>query len=295
MNIKKILIATDFSPAAHSAALYGIHLAKEMKADAILFSACSAELPAANRNVKVCHLALMEETKKKLADEADGLIKGHDLQLEIACKEGSPHEAILAIAKEKEVDLIIVGMKGSSKDSRKMFDSTTSGLVNSLLIPTILVPDGNRFTTPKNILFASDVFLDTAISSIDQVQWLTEFFASKLFVVRVVKDSYEELRENVNTPQNLRRELKTLNTSFSFPVNENVTDGFNEFVSEQKVDLIIMMPRKNEWLESLFIKSKTKDMVFHWHIPVLILPDTKITNTTTAETMDRYNYKIDRS
>jgi hypothetical protein len=99
----------------------------------------------------------------------------------------------------------------------------------------------------------------------------------------------------VNTSQNLRRELKTLNTSFSFPVNKNVTDGLNEFVSEQKVDLIIMMPRKDDWLESLFVKSKTKDMVFHWHVPVLILSDTKITNTDAVQTMDNYSQKIDRS
>jgi len=295
MNVNTILIATDFSPAAHSASLYGIQLAKAMKAHAILFSACHVEHTSPVSNPKVNHLALMEKTKKKLADEADDLIKGHELQLEIVCKEGSPHEAILAMAKEKGVALIVVGMKSSGKDSKKMFNSTTSGLMNSLGIPTLLVPDGNSFTIPKNILFASDVFLDTAISSIDQVQWLTQFFASKLFVVRVVKDSYEEVRENVNTPHNLRRELKTLNTSFSFPVNKNNTDGLNEFVSGQKVDLIIMKPRKDEWLESLFVKTKTKDMVFHWHVPVLILSDTKITNTDAVQTMDNYSHKIDRS
>jgi nucleotide-binding universal stress UspA family protein len=290
MNVQKILIATDFSPAAHSATLYGMQLAKAMKADAILFSACSVEHPSATRDVKVCHLALMEETKKKLADEADGIVKGYDMQLEIVCREGSPHEAILAIAKEKAVDLIIVGMKGRGKDVKKLFDSITSSLVNNLLIPIIFVPEGNSFAAPKNILYASDVFLDTTISSIDQLKWLTDFFGSKLFVVRVVKDSYEEVRENVNTPQNLRRELKTLNTSFSFPINKNVTDGLNEFVSEQKVDLIIIMPRKDEWLESLFVKSKTKDMVFHWHVPVLMLADTTIANTDAVQTMDNESY-----
>jgi len=289
MNIKKILIATDFSPAAHHATLYGMQLAKAMKADAILFAACSVEHPPASRSQKVCHLALMEETKKKLADEADGIIKGYDMQLEIVCREGSPQEAIPAIAKEKAVDLVIVGTKGGSKDVKKLFGSTASSLVNSLLIPTILVPGGNSFTTPKNILYASDVFFDTAISSIDQVKWLTDVFGSKLFVVRVVKDSYEEVREHVNTPQNLRRELKTLNTSFSFPVNKNVADGLHEFASEQKVDLVIMMPRNHEWQGSLFVKSKTKDVVFPWHVPILILPNLTINDTNAVITMDNYS------
>ena len=59
MNIKKILIATDFSPAAHHATVYGMQLAKAMKADAILFAACSVEHPPASRSQKGCHLALM--------------------------------------------------------------------------------------------------------------------------------------------------------------------------------------------------------------------------------------------
>jgi len=152
MNIKKILIATDFSPAAHHATLYGMQLAKAMKADAILFSACYVEPPSATKNAKVCHLALLEDTKKKLADEADGIMKGYDMQLEIVCREGSPSRVILDVAKEKAADLIIVGIKGSGKDVKKLSDSTTGSLVNSLLIPTILVPEGNSFTTPKTIL-----------------------------------------------------------------------------------------------------------------------------------------------
>jgi hypothetical protein len=50
------------------------------------------------------------------------------------------------------------------------------------------------------------------------------------------------------------------------------------------------MPRKDEWLESLFVKSKTKDMVFHWHVPVLMLADTTITNTDAVQTMDNESY-----
>jgi len=290
MNKKKILIATDFSPGAHNATLYGMQLAKAMRADAILFSACYLEPPSGARNVKVWHIALMEETKKKLADEADALVKEHDIQLEIDCREGPPHEAILAIAKEKSVDLVVVGMKDSGKDVKQLFGSTTTSLVNNLLTPTITVPPGTSFTTPENILYASDVFLDTSISPIDQVKWLTDFFESKLFVIRVVRDSYEEGRENVNTSLNLGAGLQTLNTSFSFPVDKNVTNGSTESVREQIVDLVIMMPRNEEWLGRLFVKSDKKDMMFHSHVPILMLPDTTISKRDAVQTTDNDGY-----
>jgi nucleotide-binding universal stress UspA family protein len=290
--MKKILIATDFSPAAHSAALYGMQLATAMKAEVILFSAYQVAHPFAALNVQVSSFAIMEETKKKLADEADSLVKGGDAQTEIICEEGSPAETILAIAKEKDVDLIIIGMKGSGRSLKNMFGSTATSLVNSLTIPAIVVPEEANFSVPKNILYASDVFMDTTITAIDGVKWLTDLFKSKLFVVRVVRDSYEEVRETVNTPQNLRKELKAMKTKFNFPVNGNTTDGLNDFISEQAVDLIVMLPRKHEWIERLFVKSETKNIIFHSHMPLLMLPDTAVAaiEMTPLEIGEKYGY-----
>jgi nucleotide-binding universal stress UspA family protein len=290
--MKKILIATDFSPAARSAAMYGIQLATAMKADVILFSAYQVSHPFAALNVQVSSFAVMAETKKRLADEANALIKGSDAQLEILFEEGTPQEAILVIAKEKEVDLIIVGMTGSGGSLKKLFGSTAISLVNDLIIPVIIVPEDAKFASPKNVLYASDVFMDISVDAIDKVAWLTQFFNSKLFVVRVVKDSYEQVRENVNTPQNLRKELKRLAATFHFPVNTNITDGLTDYLKEQKIDLVVMLPRKHKWIERLFTKSETKDMAIHSHLPILMLPELTVgaKNTTAMEVAEKYNY-----
>jgi hypothetical protein len=47
-----------------------------------------------------------------------------------------------------------------------------------------------------------------------------------------------------------------------------------------------MMPHKHDWLERLFKKSKTKEMIFQIHIPILILPESK-------ENIHRYLQKDD--
>jgi nucleotide-binding universal stress UspA family protein len=287
--MKKILIATDFSCTAHNAVLYGTQLATAMKADVVLFSAYQVTHLFPALSVPGSHLAVMDETKQRLADEVDSLRKEYDVQFETVCKEGAPSDAILAITKEKEVDLIVIGMTGSGKSLKKLFGSVAISLANSLTIPVVIVPEGAGYTTPKNILYASDVFLDTTIAGVDRVKWLTDFFGSKLFVVRVVKDDYEEVRENVNTPQNLRKELKVLKTSFRFPVNENITDGLNEFMSEQTVDLMVM-PRKHQWIEGHFVNSETKDILFHSHVPILMLPNTNVDviNTGNLQVIENY-------
>ncbi|GAA4746298.1 universal stress protein [Flavisolibacter ginsenosidimutans] len=289
--MKKIFIATDFSPASHTAAVYGMQLARAMQAAVILFSAYEVSHPTGALNVQASRLAAMEETKKRLADEADRLVAGNGGQLEIVCEEGVPAAAILAVAKEKSADLLVVGMTGGGNRLKKLFGSTATSLVNHLKMPLIVVPAGANFTSPKNVLYVSDVFLDTIISGIDQMKWLTDFFGTKLFVVRVVKNSYEEVLESVNTPQNLRKELKAMKASFSFPVNENIADGLEEFISEQTVDLMVMVPHKHEWLERLFVKSKTEDTAFHTHTPILMLPDTAgdAVNTAPVQMIANYN------
>jgi hypothetical protein len=37
--------------------------------------------------------------------------------------------------------------------------------------------------------------------------------------------------------------------------------------------MLVMMPHKHEWLERLFRKSETKDMIFHTQVPLLVLPE----------------------
>ncbi len=99
------------------------------------------------------------------------------------------------------------------------------------------------------------------------------------------------MRERVNLPQKLRAELSSLHTTFHFPVNDDISNGLNEFVKAQKVDLLVMSPHKHEWMERFFVKSETEDMVFHSHVPLLVLPQTLVeaTHTSTFQTLENYS------
>jgi nucleotide-binding universal stress UspA family protein len=290
-NMKTILIATDFSKASRSASLYGWQLGKAMKANVILFTAYPVSHPIAALNVKVPQFDPRMQIEKKLVDESDLIVNGDGSQMDIICEEGVTHDAILTMAVEKGADLIILGMNGSGRNFKKLFGSTTTALIKDSKIPVLVVPEEATFTAPKRIVYASGVFMDITIDPIDQIGWLTHFFNSKLFVVRVVKDSYEEVRESVNTPQNLRKELKKLATTFDFPVNTNITDGLKDFIKEQTIDLLVMSPHKHEWFDRIFQKSETNDIIFHSHVPLLVIPDAsvEVSNKETFQAIENYS------
>jgi hypothetical protein len=68
-------------------------------------------------------------------------------------------------------------------------------------------------------------------------------------------------------------ELKKLDASFQFPVDTDIRHALNEFIRNHHVDILVMLPRRHEWLEHLFKKSGTKDMIFHTHVPILVIPE----------------------
>lgn len=282
--MSKILIATDFSTASRNASLYGMHLANAMNAKVIFFTAYEVAPPFAALDVEVSHDAVRVQMKQKLADELNSVTgTGSLMDIEIECEAGTPDESISIIALEKKVDLIIVGIKGSGVGLKSLFGGTTSALVNSLTIPLLVVPENSLFVNPKNLLYASDIFLDVKIMAIDQMQWLTHFFGSQVSVVRIVKDDFEEVRETVNTPHKLREELRFLNTSFHFPMNQNTSEGLSEFISKHPTDMVVMLPRRHEWIERFFGISESMRMAYHTKIPILMLPHYNNKHVATSE------------
>ena len=266
-----ILIATDFSKASRNAYLYGIHLAKALNAEVILFNAFLIPAPPAEFNINIYPDEIITDINKRLLSEADFLDPKREL-IETICEEGEAADMILKIANAKKVSFIINGMKGSIGNFRKIFGSTVTELIRKSNIPIFIIPDSAEYCIPKTLLYASDVTLDTNIMPIDQIKQFTDFFKPKLYVVTVVQDHYDKVFEGIISPKKLRHELQILNTTFEFPVNLDITSSLNKFVVQNQVDIVIMMPHKHAWIERIFRKGQTKDMVFHSHIPMIILP-----------------------
>ena len=219
---------------------------------------------------------IMKQTEKKLADEADKLNYINVPPINIICDEGVAEDAIIKIATEKKADFIITGMKSSAKNIRRIFGSTVTGLARKSNIPVMIIPESAKFIPPKTILYASDISFDSAIQPIDQIKAITHMFNSKLYIVRVVKDELSEMFELYNASSNLRKELKILNTTFEYPVNTHINHALNDFVHEHHIDMLAMMPHKHEWIDRLFRKSETKAMIFHTHIPLIIIPEKSV-------------------
>ena len=141
--MKTILIATDFSPASRNASLYGIELAKALKAKIILFNAFNAGASTSSEKRKLRYDALMQ-SDKRLLEEADFLDPEHEI-MDVICDEGTAYHSIVDVANEKKVDCIVVGRKGNGSAIKDLFGSTATALTKNSNITVIVVPENAKF------------------------------------------------------------------------------------------------------------------------------------------------------
>ena len=284
--MKTILIATDFSEASRNASLYGLQFAKAINANIILFNAYKIPSAATGLGVSVSRYDAMMQTDKRLLEEADFLDPQRAI-IEIICDEGLAEDAIINIANEKKVDFIITGMKGSGKNFKKIFGSTATSLAKSSNIPVIIVPEDAKFKNPDVIVFANDINIDSDKEIPEKIIAINQLFKSKLYVVKVIKNENEERFEVYDTPQKFKKTFQVLDTSFQYPVDTDIRHELNVFIKKHHAGMLVMMPHKHEWLERLFRKSDTKDIIFHTQIPLLVLPE--------RQNVVRHSFKNKRS
>ena len=273
--MKNIFIVTDFSEASQNAGHYGVQLAKYYRANVFLFHAYQVPVQIPESYIFYTTEDVWESAKELLKKEAAMINPDNLVDIEICGGEGIASDAIVAEASKRNADVIICGMKGMAKPLRKIFGSTTTSLTGKSDIPLIVVPENAGFIPPKNIALASDMDPETSSATVELLKVLGEKFASRLSVVWVVDDGTDVAYEMRFRPTGFINELKSLDPVFEFPSGNSITKALDGFVKEHEIDMLAMIPHKHDLLERFFTESITRKMIFHTHIPLLVLPQKK--------------------
>ncbi|HEY8387171.1 MAG TPA: universal stress protein, partial [Parasegetibacter sp.] len=51
------------------------------------------------------------------------------------------------------------------------------------------------------------------------------------------------------------------------------TEAINQFILDEKIDVVIIVPRKHSFLKSLFRSSNTNQLAYHSFVPVLCISE----------------------
>lgn len=133
-TIRRILVATDFSPGASTALQWAARLASQHGAELILAHAVEQDVTA-------------EPTTGRSIDDVahDLAVQSHvastaGLKVSMAWKVGEAHEAILAMADEHDADIIVLANRAHGTVARLFMGSTATQVVRHACQPVIAVP-----------------------------------------------------------------------------------------------------------------------------------------------------------
>ena len=272
-----ILVPTDFSLVSRNAIDYAVEIANKTAAKIVLFHAY--QIPLVNAEVPVPMISLDEMEQlamkelKKIKDNINTKY-GSKINIDCICKCGFAIEEINLFAKENNIGLMVMGMRGSGYLVEKLIGSVTTSLMNKSTCPVLAVHQNLKYTEIKKIVLASDFKTVHNQSALNTLKQLANLFKAHVYILNVVANA-----DLVNTIDEVSEKIKMKNDfdgiDYSFHTTENadVVEGVNKFIAEQKMDMLVMIPRVHSWFNSLIHESNTKKMAFHAHVPLLALHD----------------------
>ncbi len=278
--MQTILVPTDFSATAKNAAIYAIELAKQIgAAKVVIFNAYEAIMPTMTIDPTVPSIMPLDiETYKNISESG---LENFSKDLYEACNNQVVLETLsdlntlvsgISEAAEKTgASLIVMGITGGNALEESLIGSNTVDVAKAITVPMIIVPPNAVFKTIEEITLAVDLKKVEATTPTEPIKNLLDAIKAKLFVLHVNDGEDEADKDDQMTI--LNGLLEGYNPEYFFVNNISFIDGINDFVDSKNVDLIITIPKKHSWFETLFQRSHTKLLAFHSHVPLMVVHD----------------------
>jgi nucleotide-binding universal stress UspA family protein len=138
--MKQILVATDGSPSAEEAVEIGLELAKEQGADVTFVHVADPDEVRGGRGGThpVTHTEEVDDSEAPLKSAGQAAEEaGVSYALERVS--GNTVESIVAVAEEKEADLIVVGSRGRNAVTTALLGSVSNGVLRHAGRPVLVV------------------------------------------------------------------------------------------------------------------------------------------------------------
>ncbi|ASS49761.1 MAG: hypothetical protein A3D31_09290 [Candidatus Fluviicola riflensis] len=273
---KTILVPTDFSESATGAVHYAVELAKKTKAKLVLLHAFFVpELVADVTAVMPSYADINATSENSLKHLKAEILATHgkEMKIEAIAVEGGPVEETERYLNEHRVDLVVMGMKGTSYFDERLFGSAATKMMHLANCPVLMVDKDVVFRPIKKIVLASDYarvqYLHDQLAPLVK---LTELFNAKVLILNVTPQQYSTLSmDEAIAGVHLDHVLAKVPHTFHQIEHEDIVEGIKAFARDQKADVLVMMPREHSLLERLFREPNTKQMAFHAGLPLLTI------------------------
>lgn len=141
-TLKRILVAIDGSYQSERALSQAAYMAKFTQAEVIVVVAYNPITKLHRRGLLPSEeiVEAMRLDAHELASEATALLAARNVNVRAIAARGDPAEAIVALAEDEAVSLIIMGHRGLGNIKRFLLGSVTERVLQTSTIPVLIQP-----------------------------------------------------------------------------------------------------------------------------------------------------------
>lgn len=286
----KILVPVDFSSYSMKACEFGFNLAKTENSEVILLHVYFTPIYASSlpygdvfnyqigdeesvrtiiQKVHTDLNALSNKIKEKVASG-----EFPDVKYSCVLREGIPEEEILRYSKEQRPKVIIMGTRGKSQKDIDLIGSVTAEIIDRSRTAVLAIPENTpfrQFSDVKRIAFITnfdqrDLIAFEAFFS----TWKSFHFSVSLIHLADSEDAWDEIKL-AGIKDYFQKQYLGLEIHYEVVKNDNLLKGLDQYIKENKIDIITLTSYKRNIFARLFNPSIARKMIFHSDTPLLVI------------------------
>ena len=273
--IKTIIAAVDFSDASFNAANYAASMSNIFNAELVLVHAYMNPMAIDQMSAD-----LSGQTNKEVLDVLNDFMaqnikilqKKFTVKIDSIVKEGLASIVLDHCVREKNADLVVMGMKGKGK-SNSLFGSTTLMHIRKSKVPVLVIPPDAEFKSIETITLASDFDEETEPANYNILKTIVERNNAFTQILNVRR------KERKLSPSEMAGKLHTGNIFNELPhkfftvEDDEVDEGIEDFLEDNPSDMLVMLSRRHNFFKRIFGTIHTRKMLYETEIPLLVLQD----------------------
>jgi len=271
--MSKILVGTDFSENANHAVNYAARLAMQLHRP--LHITCGFQLPVVSSLDAPMAAVSVHEIRNSYQANLNDLVNETKKQFP-----GLSCEAVLDFGSGWEVmdkhadstDLLITGESGSGARMGVLLGSTPRELIRHSKKNLMVVPLGTAFRPFKKVALALDLRHEIDFTRFEQLKQLLHAFEGRLLIVSVVSKEHPLNTEKAIAGLSADKVFYDVEHTFHLPENEDTAAAISGFCREHEVDVLALLPGHHNFLEALFGKSISAEVLSKANLAVLCIP-----------------------
>jgi len=276
--MNNFLVPIDFSETSRNAARYAAHISTLVPDahvilynvfDSLEYGSDSSPL-ATDEEEDAGRKAIMELALESVRTEISPITSA---RISLVAEES--HRFLDTLEKyvnNNNIQLIVMGITGATRLGQIFMGSNTLNLIKRGTVPVIIVPPHAHSESAKNVLLLTDFKDIENTIPVKTVKSVLDMFKPRLHIVNVDHEHYVQVTEEYKAERaKLEGLLKDYSPEFYFIRLFDFMDAINQFVADNKIDLILTFPRKHSFLSNMFKTTNTTQLAYHSHVPIVAI------------------------